>query len=498
MTTSFKQWLVKGCMLAVSVVVMVGVLAHPGAAQCPRFWQEITASDLEARAFGASVDVCGPVAVVGAPGTIYPGAFSGWAYVSRETHGVWSEEQRLVAGDVMAGDNFAYSVAVSDNLAVVGAPLSEVAGVGSGAAYVFRFDGTDWVEEHKLSAADGAAGHRFGYAVAADGARVVVGALDDDHAGRATGSAYVFRLDGTDWIQEAKLTASDASAEDWFGYCVAIDADQIVVGAVGLDFFTKPGAAYVYRRGPAGWDEAQKLTASDGRPFHFFGYSVAIEDDTVLVGAIGDSEASVSAGAVYVFGQRRGLWTEDHKLLASDATRDAWFGHSVAVSGYQAAIGAATANSAYIFRFDGIEWTEDHRLTSGAGLWNRFGNWVAISGQTVAVGEPGGLFSDLPGKVHLFRGSGLHLDVRPRQAHAGGRLRFMISGGAPGELVLLRLVVMDGLPNPAASGIRQLPPGRSLGDAGLHSTRLRRPLGDPGVPGHCALRPAGRGQPGDR
>ena len=138
-------------------------------------------------------------------------------------------------------------------------------GVDSGSAYVFRYDGSDWVEEAKLTASDGAADDYFGGSVAISGDTAVVGAVCDDDNGRNSGSAYVFRYDGSDWAEEAKLTASDGAAYDYFGCSVAVSGDTAVVGASddddnGLD----SGSAYVFRYDGSDWTEEAKLTASDG------------------------------------------------------------------------------------------------------------------------------------------------------------------------------------------------------------------------------------------
>ncbi len=129
----------------------------------------------------------------------------------------------------------------------MGADFDDDAGENSGSAYVFRYDGSGWVQEAKLTASDAAANDYFGWSVIISGDTAVVGAPWDDDAGTSSGSAYVFRYDGTEWVEEAKLTASDAAALDVFGYGVAISGDTAVVGAFGDDdAFTDSGSAYVY------------------------------------------------------------------------------------------------------------------------------------------------------------------------------------------------------------------------------------------------------------
>jgi hypothetical protein len=199
------------------------------------------------------------------------------------------ESQKLLASDVTARDNFGYSVAVSGDTAVVGAYGDGDNGSESGSAYVFRYDGSDWVEEAKLTASDGAAGDHFGFSVAVSGGTAVVGAGRDDDSGSSSGSAYVFRYEGSDWVEEAKLTASDGAAFDWFGVLVAVSGDTAVVGAFGDDDSgSNSGSAYVFRYDGSDWVEEAKLTASDAAPSPSFGarfgMSVAVSGDTAVGG----------------------------------------------------------------------------------------------------------------------------------------------------------------------------------------------------------------------
>ena len=147
----------------------------------------------------------------------------------------------------------------------------------------------------KLAASDGAIVDRFGYSVAIDGDTVVVGAIDNDDGGSESGAAYVFRTtDGWDTHIELKLMAADAAANDNFGYSVAINGNTVVVGAI-QSLNAGSGVAYVFRTsdGGATYDEVAKLTASDATSGYQFGFSVAIDGDTVVVGTIRD--------CVYIF-----------------------------------------------------------------------------------------------------------------------------------------------------------------------------------------------------
>jgi len=324
--------------------------------------QELTASDGAANDnFGASVSVSEDTAVVGAFGDDDAGSGSGSAYVFVRSGGVWTQQQKLTASDAAANDVFGASVSVSGDTAVVGATNDDNAGgIDAGSAYVFVRSGGVWTQQQKLTASDAAAGDGFAYSVSVSGDTAVVGAPHDDNAGGTdAGSAYVFVRSSGVWTQQQKLIASDAAASDGFGFGVSLSGDTAVVGAVlddnagGAD----AGSAYVFVRSGGVWTQQQKLTASDGAAHASFGYSVSLSGDTAVVGAVADDDAGVGSGSAYVFVRSGGVWTQQQKLTASDAAANDLFGVSVSVSGDTAVVGArlddnvagADAGSAYVF-----------------------------------------------------------------------------------------------------------------------------------------------------
>ncbi len=143
---------------------------------------------------------------------------------------------KLLPDDGAAGDVFGESVSISGDVAVVGARLDDDNGNASGSAYVFRWNGSAWVQQAKLTASDGAAGDFFGFSVSISGDVAVIGAFFDDDNGINSGSAYVFQKPVGGWVdmtQTAKLTASDGAANDIFGHSVSISGEVAVVGALG-------------------------------------------------------------------------------------------------------------------------------------------------------------------------------------------------------------------------------------------------------------------------
>ena len=256
-------------------------------------------------------------------------------------------EQKVIASDGAAGDFFGISVALSGDTALVGADLDDVsANSYQGSAYVFTRSGTTWTQQGKLTASDGAAGDLFGISVALSGDTALVGAYGDDvGANGDQGSAYVFTRSGTTWSLQQKLTASDGAAYDRFGNSVALSGDTALVGADWHNVGANPdqGSAYVFTRSGTTWSEQAHLTASDGAAYYFFGISVALSGDTALVGAYGDNVgANDNQGSAYVFTRSGTTWSLQQKLTASDGAAYDYFGNSVALSGDTALVGAVS------------------------------------------------------------------------------------------------------------------------------------------------------------
>ena len=268
-----------------------------------------------------------------------------------------TEDAKLLASDGAAWDEFGCSVSVSGDTAVVGAIYDDDNGYNSGSAYVFVRSGSTWSEQAKLTASDGAADDYFGRSVSVSGDTAVVGALGDDDNGSASGSAYVYVRSGTSWTEQAKLTASDGAADDRFGLSVSVSGDTAVVGAFwDDDNGSDSGSAYVFVRSSGVWTQRQKLTASDAAAGDSFGCSVSVSADTAVVGAFYDDDNGGDSGSAYVFVRSGSTWTERAKLTGSDGAADDRFGGSVSVSGDTAVVGAygdddngTTSGSAYVF-----------------------------------------------------------------------------------------------------------------------------------------------------
>jgi hypothetical protein len=342
--------------------------------------------------FGYSVSLSGTTAIIGA----YLDGGVGSAYVFEYDGTNWVQIQELTASDASDADNFGWSVGISGTTAIVGSRLSDAADTDSGSAYIFEYNGTDWVETTQLTATDAAANDDFGSAVAISGTTAIVGARYNDDAGNSSGSAYIFEYNGTDWVETAKLTASDAIANDLFGSAVAIDGTTAIVGAYGDDDNGgNSGSAYIFEYNGSDWVQTAKLTAGDAEAGALFGYAVAISGNAVLVGARSDDHNGLTDnGSAYLFERRDSGWVQTAKLNAADAADDDFFGISVALDGNTAIIGASAdddggnnSGSAYVFEFDGSTWSQTNKLTaSDATSTDNFGIAVAVSNANTLVG----------------------------------------------------------------------------------------------------------------
>ena len=373
-----------------------------------------------------------------------------------------SQQAYLKASIPGENDVFGFSVAISGDTAVVGAYSEDSAATGingdaannladgAGAAYVFVYNGVSWSQQAYLKASNADSGDTFGFSVAISGDTIVVGARDErsvatgvngnqgDNQAFQAGAAYVFVRSGTTWSQQAYLKSSNTTVYDQFGTSVAISGDTIVVGApeedsnsTGIngdqsnDSAAQSGAVYVFFRSsnglnPPTWSQQAYLKASNTDSNDYFGSSVAISGDTIIVGAYGeDSNAAgvngeqndntiYSSGAAYVFVRSGTIWSQQAYLKASNTDYGDTFGVSVAISGNTIVVGAESedsastgvngdqtnnnalgSGSAYIFIRNGSIWSQQAYLKASntyASTVANFGHSVAISGEVVAIG----------------------------------------------------------------------------------------------------------------
>ncbi|MCK5817491.1 MAG: choice-of-anchor D domain-containing protein, partial [Candidatus Marinimicrobia bacterium] len=397
-------------------------------------WEQITKIVASDRAtedyFSKDVAISGNYAIVGAyredhdvsGGDVMHDA--GAAYIFQFDGTGWVEMQKLVASDRDVEDFFGYCVDICGNYAIVGAHQNDdsASGNNEGAAYIFYYDGSSWIQQDKLLAIDRDLGDHFGYSVALTEDRAVIGAIyeDDNEFGADSiaqaGSAYIFSRSGTSWSQQAKVYASDRGEDDRFGHKVAISGSYIVVStpfedhdADSLNYEVQAGAAYVFYHEVSGWEQKQKLVASDRDAGDYFGFSVDIDGLVIVVGAYmedhdaGGSDYKEKAGAAYIFHNIGGTWTENMKIVGSERWVSDFFGRDVSIDGDYIVVGAdgedhdtlaanyiANAGAAYIFKYIAGNWVEQEKIVAfDRGADDAFGNEVAISGDVVLIGALG-------------------------------------------------------------------------------------------------------------
>ena len=377
--------------ICTAVSLSISQTAH---AQIDEF--KLTASDgSEINWFGYSVSISGNYVIVGAERDDDNGEASGSAYIFKRSGSDWVQEAKLHSFDGNTGDFFGVSVSISGDYAIVGALGDDENGQASGAAYIFKRTGTNWVQEAKLLAPTADIDDLFGHAVSISGDYAIASTFLTDDNGENSGSAYVFKRAGTSWVQEAKLVASDGATNDYFGWSVSISGDYLVVGAVrdndnGID----AGSAYVFKRSDTTWVEETKLLAADGAADDGFGVSISISGDYVIVGSVFDDDNGDNSGSAYIFRHSDSNWVQEAKLHSSDGDTADFFGVSVSISEKSVVVGAFltddkgdSSGSAYIFSREGSNWVEGAKLLAFDGSASDWFGWsVAIAGDYAVVG----------------------------------------------------------------------------------------------------------------
>lgn len=287
------------------------------------------------------------------------------------------------------GDLFGHNVATDGNSIIVGTP-----GEGNGAAYIYTKSGDNWIEKAHLKLDAGEIISNEIYAISSDidGNTAVIGsgsafALNSN----STGSAYVYEFDGSNWVKPARLTADDGQAYDNFGTNVSIHGNTIVVGAEGYCYNpATPGYAYVFEKVDGTWTQTAKLTAPDGVLGDKFGRTVCLYDNKIVVGAINHNNAT---GAIYFYEKVGDNWGFKEKILPDDiATGDA-FGDQVSIWKNRL-LAAASGNSneytrngaAYIFEYNGTNWIEKQKIIPSEGKENyHYGRYNDMSGSSAIL-----------------------------------------------------------------------------------------------------------------
>ncbi|TGM65758.1 hypothetical protein EHQ96_13430 [Leptospira levettii] len=435
--------------------------------------------------FGYSVDISGDTIVVGAAGessnqtTITNGnsasadnsaTSSGAAYVFQRTGSTWAQEAYLKAPNTETTDFFGTAVAIDGNTILVSAiqedsnqttitngPTASIdnSASSSGAVYVFQRTGSTWVQQAYIKPPNAEANDQFGISLSISGDTIVVGAFNEasnqttitngtsasaNNSAAFAGAAYVFQRSGTSWAQQAYLKASNIEANDRFGTSVSISGNTIVVGSGFEDSnqttitngatastdntASASGAAYVYRRTGSTWAEEAYLKAPNADANDQFGNAVAIDGDTIVVGAFSEASnqttitngttassdnSAALAGAAYVFQRTGSTWSHQAYLKPPNLGADDRFGNAVAIEGNTILVSSifednnqttvtngsmpnddnslSNSGAVYVFQRSGSTWVFRAYLKApNADVDDRFGNAISISGDTAVVG----------------------------------------------------------------------------------------------------------------
>ncbi|MHC4141499.1 MAG: hypothetical protein ACYSUF_06320 [Planctomycetota bacterium] len=314
---------------------------------------KLIASDAhDGQTFGEAVAIDGDLAVVGAPDT---GDLPrrGAAHLYRFNGTTWIEEAILTPGDPLTGALFGSSVAVEGDVVLAGRLWSEGF---IGAVYIFRRTAGVWAQEQKITPDVPVENGLFGTSVSLVGNDALIGANHrvGGDAVQGPGAAYVFRFNGNDWLQAQMLTATAPADQDGFGTSVCARGDQAIVGAYfGGAATPHVGSAFVFRRDSGVWVQEDELVPSDGEVDDRFGWSTAISGDAAVIGAPGDDEQGLGSGSAYLFHRAGTSWVESAKLLGSDIDQYESFGRAISLDGNKALVGATPSPSA-AYVFDGL------------------------------------------------------------------------------------------------------------------------------------------------
>eukprot|EP00585_Thalassiosira_rotula_P013036 CAMPEP_0196130872 /NCGR_PEP_ID=MMETSP0910-20130528/1091_1 /TAXON_ID=49265 /ORGANISM="Thalassiosira rotula, Strain GSO102" /LENGTH=1024 /DNA_ID=CAMNT_0041390255 /DNA_START=28 /DNA_END=3102 /DNA_ORIENTATION=+ len=363
---------------------------------------ELANEEIDPHRSRENVAIDGNTAIVGAPANENNRGFA-LVYI-REENGKWRQQSKLEAPDGAVNDWFGWSVGIHGDTAIVGAAGDDDNGEWSGSVYLFVRMGDAWMYQAKLLAPDGADGDWFGRRVGVYGDTAIVGAYRDNDKGERSGSVHLFVLNGDTWMHQVKLVAPDGVAGDSFGYSVGIYGDTIIIGAPwDDDKGENSGSVHLYTRIGGIWMHQHKLVAPDGAASDYFGASVGIFGNTAIVSAYGDDDDGESSGSVHVFTRSGDTWMPQDKLVAPDGAAKDWFGHTVRIFGDTVVIGARgdddngnKSGSAHLFVRNGVTWMHKMKLLAPK-PGDEFGRSVAIYNGTVIVGSESG-------EVYVFSG----------------------------------------------------------------------------------------------
>ena len=388
---------------------------------------KVVSANRESRAeYGTSVAIVEDFAIVGTSREIVA---SGAAYIyNKDSQGIWSYSQRLAANDPNDGAEFGGGVKFANDYVVVAAGRADIGSAQrAGALYVYDYQNNTWEFNTKLTASDLTSEAKLGMnptSLDVEGNTIVAGAPGENGW---MGSVYVFTETAGTWSETQKILSPNPQENDVFGIGVSISGDYLVVGANEVD--GRKGAAYVYSKNSNGtWEYAQTLMASDAANNDFFGTSVNIAGDQMVIGAYG---ANAEAGAAYIFEKdSQGVWAEVQKLTANTSSEGTQFGWSTDIQQNYIIVSAPhiyslEAGEVYFYKRDGSgTWTEEQIIQGSDTAGEDFYGWsIAMYKNQLIAGAPwededstGGNTMDRAGSAYIFQD--LTMGVNDLQATA--------------------------------------------------------------------------------
>ncbi|MFT7679846.1 MAG: hypothetical protein ACI8QC_003851 [Planctomycetota bacterium] len=296
--------------------------------------------------FGLGLAIEGDRIVVGSMEANGGGNASGKAYAFERQADVWVETQQLVPADSAAGDWFGVSVAISGEWLVIGARQDNSGSFNGGTAYIYRYGPAGWVLFDEVVPPAVGNGDVFGHGIAISGLTMAVGASGWDGPSQNAGSVFIWEFDGSAWVKTQRVRPDVPQAGNFFGLDLDLEGDRLLVGARGHNGAggTDSGSAYVFERGPNGFEQSAKLESADSNALDELGNKVSLSGERVLIGCWLDSDTINRAGAAYVFELTAGTWSEVAKLTPSLMQDGALFGHDVDLFEGHAFVGAYRAS----------------------------------------------------------------------------------------------------------------------------------------------------------
>ncbi len=405
--------------------------------------------------YGTAVAIDGDLAVVGAENVA---SGRGAAFVYRRVAGTWTQSVVLTPGEALEAQ-FGNAVSIQGGRIAVGAVTYQQ----TGAAYVFDFIDGEWIQTARLVADEVQAHDRFGYSLALDGDRLLVGA--DFHApggSVAQGAAFLFALEGGEWKEQATLVGSESQSTDNFGVSVGLSGDWAFVGAFNHGE-GREGAVFVFRYADGQWSQFDRLMPSTLEPGDSFGLSLDVEGDYAVVGAVNAYGNDVGSGLAYAFHWDGSAWLGDGILKAEDGKSADQFGFTVALAGRRIAVGAwqdevgsvFSQGSAYLFERDETDWSQLAHVTADDGVESDVFGWaVDIDSEKLISGAPQEASNGIrAGAAYIQEGfatvavlenhpsssNSTALAVEPNPSAGTMSIRVRLSEAADIELVILSL-----------------------------------------------------------